>query len=103
MRIIGTNVHLFDEESSSTVVLEPGTAEDEIPEHLLAQLNNPKVWARTLDDGEPIDTIGDAGQGSYESMTVPQLLKKVKDRGLSPQSTRKADLISALQRDDVRV
>jgi hypothetical protein len=75
-------------------VLHPG---DEIPDWCREIFDrNPDVYY------EPEDSVqaADGEVVNYNDLTVPELTDLVKDRGLEPKSSKKADLVEALEAAD---
>lgn len=89
--------------SGTQHVFQAGTTESEIneaEEGLAEKIDNKSAWATPLSQDEA-DELGLEGvPGSYEEMTVPQLVDLVKERSLDVESNRKADLVKALEDSD---
>lgn len=84
---------------TATVVI-PGGAEailvapdQDLPEGVSDSDLNPKVFT-------PWTETDMEGFTNYEDMKVPALMRMAKDRNLSPDSHKKADLVAALEEDD---
>lgn len=72
-----------------------GTDEDDLPEDVVEKIDNPEAWAVPGEDED--EELGTEG---YAAHTVKELLQFAKERDLELTSTKKSDVIAALEADD---
>lgn len=89
-RLLATPTTLTDPTSGVSVTFPAGKAP---PEWAAALIDNQSAWV-------PEDEEATEGPVNYVNKTVPELIDLVRDRELSPESTKKADLVKALEDDD---
>lgn len=95
-RVLVTDTYVTDRETGQSEVFAAGTPQGDIPKNFLEQINNDSVWGNTGNDEEEDDVVVE----DYASMSQKELLDKVKERELDPASTKKDDLIDALEQHD---
>jgi hypothetical protein len=93
-RTLATDVYVND--TSGAHYLKAGTEEGDIPKEVLEQIHNPKVW------GEEEAAKAEGAESDYESKTAAELLDLARQRGLSPESNKKSDVIAALEESDAK-
>lgn len=94
-RVLVTDTYVTDSETGQSEVFSAGTPEGDIPKNFLERINNESCWGNTGDDTDDDVVVQD-----YASMSQKALLDEAKGRNLDPASTKKEDLIDALEQDD---